>query len=140
VKQKLIAFVLRRINWGKVAPTVLRMIAEGKADEALGLTAPPAAEGKWLARFFHDLRSYPFKRAYWAAAGLKTFTGAVLLFVGAGLETLCGSYPAWGWSCEWSRYVYYAGGLLTAIGLVDGGTRAPWPNGTPKDLPEAPKG
>lgn len=129
MRQKLIAFVLRRINWGKLLPTILRMVAEGKLDESLGLTAPAG------------LRSYPLKRAYWAAAGKKTFTGAALLFFGAGLETLCASYPAWAWSCEWARYVYYAGAALAAVGLVDGGTRAPWPAGTPKDptVIEAPK-
>ncbi len=121
MRQKLIAFVLRKINWGKLLPTVLRMIAEGKVDDALGLNAPSG------------LRSYPLKRAYWGAAGVKTFTGAALIFIGVGLESLCASYPAWSWSCEWARYVYYAGAVLAAIGLADGGTRAPWPAGTPKD-------
>lgn len=121
MKQKLIAFVLKRINWGKLLPTLLRMVAEGDADEALGLTA---AEG---------LRCYPLKRIYWWTAGKKTFAGAALLFVGAGLETLCASYPAWGWSCASARYVYYVGAALAAVGLVDGGTRAPWPAGTRKD-------
>jgi hypothetical protein len=99
------------------------MVAEGKLDEAVGLTA---ASG---------LRSYPLKRAYWATAGVKTFTGAALAFLGAGFAGVCGSYAEFPWACTASRWAVAAGILLAGVGLADGGTRAPWPEGTPKEKP-----
>jgi hypothetical protein len=57
--------------------------------------------------------------------------GAALIGIGAGLEAVCASYPDLTWARSAARYVYYAGALLTTVGLVDGGTRAPWP--TPPD-------
>jgi hypothetical protein len=129
VKEKLIAFVLKRINWGKLLPTLFRMIAEGRIDELLGLAAPLTYDE--AGRPHPTLRHYPLKRFYWWNSGKKTFTGAVLMGLGAGLETVCASFPEFAWSCPASRYVYLAGAFLTAVGLVDGGTRAPWPSGTP---------
>jgi hypothetical protein len=93
-------------RWGSILPAILRAAAEGQLGE-------------------------PVKRAYWVAAGYRTFTGAVLVGLGAALETVCGSYPDMAWACPAARYVYIAGGLLAAVGLVDGGVRAPWPAGTP---------
>lgn len=119
MREKLIAFILKRINWGKVLPTLLRMVAEGRLDQALGLTA---ASG---------IRAYPFKRLYWTTAGLKTFTGMALVGLGAGFETICAGFASVPWACTGARYVYLVGAALTAVGLVDGGTRAPWPTGTP---------
>jgi uncharacterized membrane protein YedE/YeeE len=121
VKERFIAFILKRINWGKLLPTLFKMVAEGKVDKLLGLTAEKG------------LKSYPIKRAYWLAAGRKTFAGAVLIGVGTGLEAVCANFTGFTWTCGASRWVYLAGGVLTSIGLVDGGTRAPWPEGTPKD-------
>ena len=97
-----------KAKWGAILPAVFKAAAEGQFGETV-------------------------KKLYWFASGYKTFTGAVLLAVGAGLETVCASYPEMSWPCAWARYVYYAGGILTTVGLVDGGTRAPWPKGT--DIP-----
>jgi hypothetical protein len=95
-----------RGNWGKLLRMLLKAIAEGELGEV------PS-------------------RVYWWAAGKKTLTGAVLLGAGAALETVCASFPDFAaWACPAARYVYYAGALLTTVGLVDGGTRAPWPTGT----------
>ena len=114
MKDKLIAFILKRINWGALLPKLLRMVAEGKADEAIGL------------------KSYPLKRAYWFAAGKKTFTGAALTFLAAGFAGICGQYEQWPWACDASRYAMLAGVVITGLGVVDGATRAPWPDGTPR--------
>lgn len=96
----------------KVIPSLLRMWAEGK----LGA---------------------PAQKLYWLLAGYKTITGAVLLAVGTGLETTCAGYADYAWTCQAAPYVYMVGAALAAIGLVDGGTRSPWPSGTP--IPEAEK-
>lgn len=79
------------------------------------------AEGKFGA---------PAQKFYWLLAGYKTITGAIILALGAGLETVCAGYPGYAWSCTAAPYVYMIGGLLAAVGLVDGGTRSPWPKGT----------
>lgn len=121
MKEKLIAFVLKRINWGRLLPTLFRMIAEGEIDARLGLTAPSG------------IRNYPLKRVYWFAAGKKTFAGMALIAIGTGFDAICAGYPSAPWSCTGARYVYWVGAALTAVGLVDGGTRAPWPTGTPKE-------
>jgi len=95
-------------KWGSVLPALLRAVAEGKFGE-------------------------PARKFYWATAGAKTITGAILVAVGAGLASLCSSggevYP---WACSAQPYVITLGGLLASVGLVDGGVRSPWPNGTPK--------
>ncbi len=91
----------------KLLPMLLRLWAEG------GLGAPA-------------------QKVYWFLAGKKAITGAILLAVGTSLEATCGSYPDWGWACPAARYVFWLGALLTSVGLVDGGVRSPWPDGTPK--------
>lgn len=98
-------------RWGSILPQVLRAAAEGKFG--------PQA-----------------KAVYWFGAGYRTVTGALLVGVGAGLASLCDTsgtvYP---WACTAQPYVLTIGGFLAAVGLVDGGVRAPWPNGTPKETP-----
>lgn len=110
---KALAVKFLKAKWGSLLPAVFKAAAEGQFGE-------------------------PVKKAYWFLAGKKTILGAVFLAAGAGLETLCASYPEMGWSCAWARYVYYAGGVLTTVGLIDGGTRAPWPKGA--DIPATEKG
>jgi uncharacterized membrane protein YedE/YeeE len=95
-------------NWSKILPMVFKAAAEGQFGE-------------------------PVKTAYWWLAGKKTVTGALLVGVGAGLEAVCASTSEFGWACTLAQYVYYGGMLLAVVGLADGGTRAPWPEGTPKD-------
>lgn len=95
-------------NWGKLLPGVFKAAGEGQ----FGTTV---------------------QKVYLWSRGKKTITGAVLLGLGAALETVCSQYPVYGWSCAWSRYVYDAGIFLTSVGLVDGATRSPWPAGTPKE-------
>ena len=92
-------------HWGRVIPAILKAAGEGDFGPAL-------------------------KSVYWFGEKYATVTGAVLWAIGAGLETVCASSPDFAWSCPASRYVYLAGAALTAVGLVDGGTRAPWPTGT----------
>jgi hypothetical protein len=100
LKGVLVKFV--RARWGSILPALFKAAAEGQFGPAV-------------------------QKAYWWTAGYRTFIGAVLLGVGAGLETVCASYPDLTWACPAARYVYIAGGVLTAVGLADGGTRAPWP-------------
>lgn len=92
-------------KWGAILPALLRAAAEGSFGE-------------------------PVKRAYWWAAGKKTVTGAILLAAGAGLEVLAAAHPEWAWTSAWAGYVFTAGSILAAVGLVDGGVRSPWPTGT----------
>jgi hypothetical protein len=108
VKDKVLAFLLKKINWGKILPVLLKKVAEGNAG--------PLAQ-----------------RIYWATAKYKTLTGAILLALGTGSEAVCGSFPQWAWTCEVGPWIYWVGMVLTAVGLADGGTRSPWPNGTPKE-------
>ena len=120
MKAKLIAFALKRLNVSKWLPTLFKMIAEGKADELL------------------HLKGTPLSRAYWALAGKKTWLGMAFTAIGAALETLCSLYPdAAPWSCPAARYLYIVGAALAGIGLIDGGTRSPYPAGT--TIPEAAK-
>ena len=114
MKEKLIKFVLKRINWGALLPKLLRMAAEGKVDEAIGL------------------KSYPLKRFYWWTAGKKTFTGAALTFLGAGFAGICGQYEQFPWACDASRCATAAGVAIMGLGVVDGAHRSPWPDGTPR--------
>lgn len=86
----------------KVLPTLFKNAAEGRMGPQL-------------------------RAVYWWLAGKKTVTGAVLMAVGAGLETLIPSFPEWTWLLPVSQWVYWLGGALAAVGLVDGGTRSPWP-------------
>jgi hypothetical protein len=101
---------LVRGRWGSILPAIFRAAAEGHFGPQV-------------------------KAAYWWASSFKTITGAALMAIGAGLETVCGSFPDFAWACPASRYVYLAGEILTVVGLVDGGVRAPWPTGTPKEIP-----
>ena len=89
-------------NWGRLLPTVFKAAAEGGLGE-------------------------PVKKFYWFLAGKKTILGAVFIGLGYGLEAICNANPEMAWGCEWSKYVMAVGGFLSAIGLVDGGTRSPWP-------------
>lgn len=91
----------------KILPALLRAWAEGGLGE-------------------------PAKKVYWFLAGKKAITGAILLAVGTALDATCGNYPQWDWACPGARYVFWLGALLTSVGLVDGGVRSPWPEGTPK--------
>ena len=93
-------------HWGKILPAILRGVAEGKFGE-------------------------PAKKIYWASAGYKTVTGAVLIFIGGGLEVLAGTGPEYQWAVRAGQVVYTLGGILASVGLADGGTRSPWPEGTP---------
>lgn len=91
-----------RAKWGSILPEVFKAAAEGKFGPVV-------------------------QKVYWATAKYKTVTGAVLLAAGAGLETIAATYPEWTWAAPAATYVYVVGGFLAAVGLVDGGVRAPWP-------------
>jgi uncharacterized membrane protein YedE/YeeE len=95
-------------RWGSLLPAVLRAVAEGKFGE-------------------------PAKAVYWKTAGYRTVTGAALVGLGAGLGAVCGSYSELAWSCRAETWIMAAGALLASVGLVDGGVRSPWPDGTPKE-------
>ena len=103
-----------KAKWGSILPAMLKAVAEG------GLGETP-------------------KRLYWALAGKKTALGAALIFAAYGLEAICNAYPEMQWGCRWSQWVLVIGGVLASVGLADGGTRAPWPTGTPIP-PEVKKG
>jgi hypothetical protein len=95
-------------KWGSLLPALLRAVAEGKLGERP-------------------------KAIYWKTAGYRTFTGAALVAAGAGLGAVCANYgEAMAWACKAEGWVMGFGALLAAVGLADGGTRAPWPEGTPK--------
>ena len=102
LKSLVVKFVKAR--WGSLLPAVFKSAAEGEFGPQV-------------------------KAVYWWLSGKKTVTGAVLWGVGAGLEAVCGQDPSLAMVCPWSHYVYYAGMILTGLGLADGGTRAPWPMG-----------
>jgi hypothetical protein len=108
VRDKVLAFLLKKINWGRILPMLFKSVAEGKAG--------PLAQ-----------------KIYWATAKYKTFTGALLMGLGTSFEVTCSNFPQYPWTCEATTWVFYAGYFLTLVGLVDAGTRAPWPNGTPKE-------
>ena len=108
MKEKLLAFILKKMNWGKLLPTLFRAIAEGQAGEVP-------------------------KKIYWLLSGKKTFIGALLIGVGTASEEVCANYTQFPWTCEASTWIFYLGALMASVGLVDGGTRAPWPEGTPKE-------
>lgn len=102
------ALILRifRGKWGSILPMILRAIAEGKFGEGP-------------------------KKVYWFMAGYKTASGTVLTVLGIGLRAVCA--PEAEWACSSSNFLIVLGGILWQVGLVDGGTRAPWPQGTPKE-------
>jgi len=95
-------------RWGSILPALLRALAEGKFGETP-------------------------KAIYWKTAGYRTLTGAALSAVAVGAGQVCGSYPDYAWSCDVAKYALAVGVFLAGVGLADGGTRAPWPEGTPKD-------
>lgn len=103
-----IAVKFLRARWGSILPAVFKAAGEGSFGPAV-------------------------QRVYWAIAGKKTFVGAVLLAACAGLETICASYPEMPWACSAARIVFLVGAFLASVGLVDGGTRSPWPRGA--DIP-----
>lgn len=106
VKMLVIKFLKAR--WGELLPAVFKAAAEGSFGPGVS-------------------------KVYWFCAKYKTATGAVLWGAGAALESVCSNYPSLGWTCTWAPYVYYAGMILTGVGLADGGTRSPWPKGA--DIP-----
>lgn len=73
----------------------------------------------------------PARKVYWWLAGYKAVTGAIFIALGTGLEAVAASYPDLTWAPAVARGVFWAGTLLASIGLVDGGVRSPWPEGTP---------
>jgi hypothetical protein len=89
-------------KWGTILPAIFKHAAEGDFGE-------------------------PIKKAYWFTAGYRTIVGAALWAIGAGAETVCGSYPQFAWSCAAATWAYWIGAFLTGVGLADGGTRSPWP-------------
>lgn len=89
-------------NWGKLLPGVFKAAAEGSFGE-------------------------PVRKLYWFLAGKKTILGAVFVGVGYGLEAICNANPDYAWGCAWSGHVMAVGQFLALVGLVDGGTRSPWP-------------
>jgi len=89
----------------KILPGVLRAWAEGGLGE-------------------------PARKVYWWLEGYKTVTGALLMGLGAGLEHIAPSFPEWTWVIPFAKGVFWLGGMLSSIGLVDAGVRAPWPTGT----------
>lgn len=107
---KSLALRLLKGRWGAILPAIFKAAAEGDFGPQV-------------------------KACYWWAAKYKTIWGAAIIGAGVALEAIAGTYPQWTWAAPAARWVYWAGALLTAVGLVDGGTRAPWPEGTPKELP-----
>jgi hypothetical protein len=101
---KLLVVRFLKAKWGSILPTVFKAAAEGQFGPRV-------------------------KFLYWWTAQYKTFVGAVLWGAGAALETVCANYPQFAWSCTYALYPYYVGMFLTGVGLADGGTRAPWPDG-----------
>lgn len=101
---KSLAVKLIKARWGAILPAIFKAAAEGDFGPQI-------------------------KFVYWKASQYKTVTGAVLWGAGAALETVCGQYPGYSWACTYAQWPYYVGMFLTGIGLVDGGTRAPWPEG-----------
>lgn len=76
------------------------------------------------------------KAIYWFGNKYATVTGAILWGLGAGLETVCGGYPQWAWSCGASQWIVVAGQVLSAAGLLRGATNSPWPDGAQASHPK----
>lgn len=77
------------------------------------------------------------KAAYWALEGKKTLLGAVLIALGTAAESLAASYPDQPWIVPTAQAIFWLGALLSSVGLVDGGVRSPWPQGT--EIPDKAK-
>jgi hypothetical protein len=119
MKAKILELILKKLPISKLLPTLFRLIAEGRVDAILGLTAEKG------------LRCYPLKRLYWATSGIKTYLGMALYGVGAGLETIAGMWPEAGaWAGPAAHWCYVIATFGVSVGLVDGATRAPYPAGT----------
>ena len=101
--------LLKLLKWSglisKILPSLLKSWAEGGLGE-------------------------PAKKVYWWLAGYKIITGMIFIVLGTGLEALASSYPDLTWAPTVARSVFWAGSLLASVGLVDGGVRSPWPQGT----------
>lgn len=102
---KTIAVRFFKARWGSLLPLIFKAAAEGRFGAAV-------------------------EKLYWLAEGRKTFTGAVLMGIGTGLEAVAAAYPELAWAPAAARVVFAVGACLSAVGLVDGGVRAPWPKGT----------
>lgn len=79
----------------------------------------------------------PARKAYWWLAGYKAITGALIMGLGVGLEAVSASFPGWTWAPPAARGVFWLGAMLSSVGLVDGGVRSPWPEGT--EIPDKAK-
>lgn len=102
--------LLKLLKWSGLASKLLPMLLKSWAEGGLG---------------------EPAKKFYWWLAGYKAITGMALIAIGTGLEALAGSYPDLTWAPAVARGVFWVGSLLASVGLVDGGVRSPWPDGTP---------
>ena len=109
--------LLKLLKWSGLASKILPGLLKSWAEGGLG---------------------EPAKKVYWWLAGYKTITGAILIAAGTGLEAIAGTYPEWTWAPGVAKGIFWAGSLLASVGLVDGGTRSPWPNGT--EIPDQLKG
>lgn len=94
-------------HWGRLVPAVFKSAGEGMFGPQI-------------------------KALYWFGEKYATVTGAVLWAIGAGLETVCGNYPQWAWSCAASQWIVVAGQVLASAGLLRGATNSPWPDGAQK--------
>jgi len=94
-------------HWGRLVPAVFRAAGEGDFGPQI-------------------------KAAYWFGDKYATVTGAALWGLGAAMETVCGGYPQWAWSCDASRWIVIAGQILASAGLLRGATNSPWPEGAQK--------
>lgn len=93
-------------RWGQILPALFKAAGEGKFGPAV-------------------------KRLYWLGNGYATFTGAVFVGVGAGLEAVTAAYPEWAWAPVAAVWVYRIGTFLFTVGLLRGGVNSPWPAGSP---------
>lgn len=103
---------------------VVKML-KGRIGSILPALFKAAAEGEF---------GQPIKRLYWWTSGKKTAMGAIPWFIGAGAETVCSNMPQFPWTCDVSHWAYWIGMVLIPVGLIDAGTRSPWPS-TPDGQP-----
>lgn len=108
---KSLAIKLVRGNWGRVVPAIFKAAGEGDFGPQI-------------------------KALYWFAEKKGTLIGAILWFVGAGAETVCGGYPQYSWTCNVPGWILIAGQVLTAAGLLRGATNSPWPEGAQANHPK----
>jgi hypothetical protein len=98
-------------HWGRIIPLIFKSAGEGKFGEQL-------------------------KALYWFGEKYATVTGAVLWGIGVALETVCGGYPEWTWTCAWPQRIVIFGQVLASAGLLRGATNSPWPEGAQKGQKE----